>query len=1334
MPRATYGPQPKKRALRLFEALLCFVNDEIEECDRIDLKCNWHSKDSATLKLIVKTKLRALEALTTKDNHSGSLTKPQIREALYRMQKFLGILEDNRVQNRGPEEWHFTLTLWSTDKAKNLLQFEQTWERNRPDKSKKQEAAQQTTAQPIKPTRPVTGVSSLVPYLPTYFVERPEAKEKLKQCLFSEATTKTGTLVVSAIYGLGGIGKSTLAAALAYDPDVQAHFPDGILWITLGQQPDLLSCLGRWIQALRDFDFKPTTIDAASMHLRTLLSDKAVLLVVDDVWNPEHVEPFRIGSEACRVLITTREAAIIGATRYDLDLMTPQQSLVLLEQCRGGQLSSSEQKQAQALAKTVGYLPLALELAAAQVADGLSWSELLGDLQREIAFLETLDLPGAQEVSSEFQRKRYSLLASFHFSLRRLDSQKLQKFAWLGVLPEDVTITPALAVTLWELNQRQARDTLRYFKSKALLLPGTPVADGTQTYRLHDLLHDMARRLLTAGAASGKEDNLPGLGLTLPEAHAILLKRYQTKTTQGLWHTLPDDGYIHTHLTWHLEQAGWVDQLHQLLQEETIDGRNGWYQACETLGLLATYVKDVARAWQLAEEAFASCPSDSIGLQSRYALIVSSLNSLAGNIPAELMAALVEKQVWTPAQGAAYAQQVQDFRGRAEAFEKLAPHLPPILLPQALEQALEAAMAIQNEYYRADALSTLAPHLPETLLKEALLAARAIQHGCSRARVLSDLAPHLPKTLLKEALLAARTIQNEYYRAVALLILALHFPETLLKEALLAAMAIQDEYYRARALSNLAPQFPGILPEALLAARAIQDEYYRADALSKLALHFPGILPEALLAARAIQHEYSRVDALSKLAPHFPEILPEALLAARAIQDESDRVDALSTLAPHLPETLLKEAFSAARAIQNEYYRADALSNLALHFPGILPEALLAARAIQDEYCRADALSNLALHFPGILPEALLAARAIQHESGRARTLSNLAPHLPEILPEALLAARTIKDEYYRALALSNLVLHLPEILPEVLLAARAIQDEYYRARALSNLFPHLPEILPEALSAARAIQDEYCRARALSNLAPHLPEILPEALSAARAIQHEYHRARALLNLAPHLPEILPEALSAARAIQHEYLCARTLSKLAPHLPEILPEALSAARAIQHEYHRARALSNLAPHLPEILPEALLVARAIQDESNRADALSNLAPHLPEILPEALLAARAIKDEYYRALALSKLAPHLPEILPEALLVARAIQHEYDRAYALSGMILPLKSSSSFDFSLWKESLRLLACRERKNLLEDITELSSVIIALGGSEALTQTARAIQEVGRQWS
>ena len=189
--------------------------------------------------------------------------------------------------------------------------------------------------------------------------------------------------MVSAIYGLGGIGKSTLAAALAHDEEVQSHFPDGIFWATLGQQPDILSFLSTWIQALKDYDFKPINIDSASLQLRTLLSDKKALLVVDDVWHPDHVEPFRVAGGGCRVLVTTREAPVKGDPYY-LDVMTLNQSLELLTGYFNNELTNQELDYAKILAKTVGYLPLRLELAAAQVRDGFSWEELLSELQPEI--------------------------------------------------------------------------------------------------------------------------------------------------------------------------------------------------------------------------------------------------------------------------------------------------------------------------------------------------------------------------------------------------------------------------------------------------------------------------------------------------------------------------------------------------------------------------------------------------------------------------------------------------------------------------------------------------------------------------------------------------------------------------------------------------------------------------------------------------------------------------------------------------------------------------------------------------------------------------------------
>ena len=303
-------------------------------------------------------------------------------------------------------------------------------------------------------TTKIPTVPRQMPPLPDHFVERPEKQQEVKADLLCKGT-KVGTLVVRAIYGLGGIGKSVLAAKLARDPDVQSHFADGILWVTLGQQPDILPLLSGWIQALGDNDYKPTAVESASNHLRTLLYDKCVLLVVDDVWNPAHLEPFRVGGESSCVLVTTREARISGAHLHQLDVMSPEQSLELMTQKLSETLSDSARQQALSFAERVGYLPLALELAASQIEDGVTWRELVEDFQSEIARLEILDIYGKIEMPDEEKRRKYSLLACFNLSLKQLSSDQLRQFAWLGVIPEDVSLTQEKAATHWQVTRRQ---------------------------------------------------------------------------------------------------------------------------------------------------------------------------------------------------------------------------------------------------------------------------------------------------------------------------------------------------------------------------------------------------------------------------------------------------------------------------------------------------------------------------------------------------------------------------------------------------------------------------------------------------------------------------------------------------------------------------------------------------------------------------------------------------------------------------------------------------------------------------------------------------------------
>ena len=716
-----------------------------------------------------------------------------------------------------------------------------------------------------------------MPPLPDHFVERPEQQNAVKAELLNE-TTKQGTLVVSAIYGLGGIGKSVLASKLAHDAEIQAHFADGILWATLGQKPDILPLLSGWIQELGDKTSKLTAIESASNHLRTMLYCKRFLLVVDDVWNPEDLEPFRVGSSGSCVMVTTREARILGARKYDLDVMSPEQALTLMTKKLSEPLSEQAREQALAFAKRVGYLPLALELAASQVDEGVIWQDLFEDFADEVVRLEGLDVYDSEEMPNDEKRRKYSLLACFNLSLRLLSAEQLRQFAWLGIVPEDVNLTQQMAQTLWQVTGRQAQKILQKFRAKALVLQGAKLADGRVSYRMHDLMHDLAQRLLVSPVEPDRAGELPGLGLSKVAAHGALLERYATQTRDGLWHTLEDDGYIYAHLTWHMEQAGQQEAIHWLLKGRNAEGRNGWYEACDALGKPTGFVSDLGRARRLAVDCYEQAPGETVVQLMRYALMLTSLNSLASNVPAEMVGGLVKAGVWQPAQGLAYAQQAK------------------------------------NPWHRAACISEIVPYVPQALLPEVKKTIRQIKDAAYRSYVLSKLAERFPE-VWPDVLAAIRQIHDRYgehrnqtqgfsYRSLALCRIVERLPPQYLAKVTEMARQIQDAADQAMALIELAKRDKALWPEALSITREIKDESSRSRALRAMAQHLPEPLwPEAIAILHSIQDKYHRAQSLQGCIPHintltstFPDFA--TALDTLAYQNRSDLVELLPTLRP----------------------------------------------------------------------------------------------------------------------------------------------------------------------------------------------------------------------------------------------------------------------------------------------------------------------------------------------------------------------------------------------------------------------------------------------------
>ena len=147
---------------------------------------------------------------------------------------------------------------------------------------------------------PVTGI---LPPRPALTVGRAPALREVKRRLGIDGPEMRPVTVVQ---GWPGVGKSTLVALLAHDPDVARQFPDGVLWTSLGEDPSLSAAISAWAEALAlNEPGRVRRVEEISAQLTAALRDRRVLLIVDDVWQVEHAAPFRVGGQACALLMTS---------------------------------------------------------------------------------------------------------------------------------------------------------------------------------------------------------------------------------------------------------------------------------------------------------------------------------------------------------------------------------------------------------------------------------------------------------------------------------------------------------------------------------------------------------------------------------------------------------------------------------------------------------------------------------------------------------------------------------------------------------------------------------------------------------------------------------------------------------------------------------------------------------------------------------------------------------------------------------------------------------------------------------------------------------------------
>lgn len=312
-----------------------------------------------------------------------------------------------------------------------------------------------------------------------YFVGRERMLSEL-----TEALLQGGQVAICSVRGMGGVGKTVLAARLAYS--LREQFPDGVLWARLDTS-DTMSILSTFARAYGEDVSGQRDVESRAVVVRQLLADKRVLMVLDNAEGSEQVRPLlppTTGKPA--VLITTRSqlSVLDGMVRLLLEPFDPAgvTSLSLFTHFLTPTYVHRHQATLQKIAHLVGYLPLALAIVAGRLAadETIEPTKLHTQLQRNQPQLDTLT------------REDQSVRASFELSYQALPVELQAFFAKLGVFGgEDFGLEPVAYVA--EVDESQAQVYLQQLIGLSLVQLGQP-----KRYRLHSLLRIYAREKLTS--------------------------------------------------------------------------------------------------------------------------------------------------------------------------------------------------------------------------------------------------------------------------------------------------------------------------------------------------------------------------------------------------------------------------------------------------------------------------------------------------------------------------------------------------------------------------------------------------------------------------------------------------------------------------------------------------------------------------------------------------------------------------------------------------------------------------------------------------------------------
>ncbi|WP_405180919.1 tetratricopeptide repeat protein [Nocardia sp. NBC_01377] len=220
---------------------------------------------------------------------------------------------------------------------------------------------------PVEAYRPIAeveapaGIDNLESW-PGWFVGRENELDQL-----DTAVTAGGPVVVAAVHGLGGVGKSSLAA---YWAGTRPHGCAPIVWIRADSPAGVEQGLAGFAARLQPALAEALTVeDLAERGLQWLASHTGWLLILDNVEDPADIAAILARARTGRVLITGRLSVPwqADAVVISLDVLTSDEAQRLLT----GLITAGGPRDLDGVAElceALGYLPLAVQQAGAYLA------------------------------------------------------------------------------------------------------------------------------------------------------------------------------------------------------------------------------------------------------------------------------------------------------------------------------------------------------------------------------------------------------------------------------------------------------------------------------------------------------------------------------------------------------------------------------------------------------------------------------------------------------------------------------------------------------------------------------------------------------------------------------------------------------------------------------------------------------------------------------------------------------------------------------------------------------------------------------------------------------